>query len=160
MSSTVQWRLISVREMSRVARSAMAGTVTSSGGGAAGLTGLARGEPMRVSGPGTGMLRMVSRPERQVSTFHATICSHAQPSASSMLWRTVNWTAWLGRSTNHSQSTAKCIWMSSESRTTQQKHSSEHRRTARTDSVRLHVAQVSASVPSSSAAVRTGKATQ
>jgi len=33
---------------------------------------------------------------RQVSTFHATICSHAHPSASSMDWRTVICTAWLG----------------------------------------------------------------
>ena len=106
MSSTVQWRLSSVREISRVARAAragtwvalglglglglggvrvrsglgsgsgfglglaaMAGTVTSSGGGAARLSGVARDEPMRVNAPGTGMLKMVSRPERQVSTF-------------------------------------------------------------------------------------------
>ena len=47
----------------------MAGTVTSSGGGAARLSGVARDEPMRVNAPGTGMLKMVSRPERQVSTF-------------------------------------------------------------------------------------------
>ena len=51
----------------------MAGTVTSSGGGAARLAGLAREEPMRVNAPGTGMLKMVSRPERQVSTFQVRV---------------------------------------------------------------------------------------